>query len=380
MKRLVCCLDGTWNDDKDEGLNTNVVKLHRAVLPSDGQGVQQLSHYVVGVGTAYQGRLRFWIGASGIEVGERVKDGYRLLAESYEPGDEIYLFGFSRGAFEARSLANFVALFGIPTKGGAFSIDEAWRLYRRPASKRDPARLAQLREAAHCPAHVKCVGVWDTVGNLGNPLSPGGWLSGGFKFHDMRLHEAVDVGLHALSIDEVRGPFRPALMTVDRGTALPKNQHIEQVWFPGTHANVGGGVKDTALSDIALLWMAERVTATTGLAFDMPRLRQTTRPDAQGLQESVVDEGIYRLTALIPFVRLLMQNRKGVALLRRLLLRSWRTGRLDDGKVSVNESVHESALARFGKTVPEMHGWMVREIVYRPRNLKAALPKPQRAT
>src|SRR5690606_24656280 len=102
-------------------------------------------------------------------------------------------------------------------------------------------------------------------------------------------------------------------------------QHIEQVWFPGCHANVGGGYKDSGLSDISLLWMAERVMATTGLHIDMPALRSQTAPDP--LAEAVVptSDGIYRISGLVPFIRLIRQNPKGIPVWRRSVLGAWRT-------------------------------------------------------
>ena len=373
MKRLICCLDGTWNDDKDEATLTNVVKLRRAIPALDAGGIAQVVHYVVGIGTGYGGQLGFAIGASGIEVGERVKTGYKFLVENYAPGDEIYLFGFSRGAFEARSLAGFIAFAGIGRGDGAFSLDAAWSLYRQRPSDADETALAQLRATTHYPAPIKCVGVWDTVGNLGNPLRSSRIVRRLFDFHDTRLSPTVDVGLHALSIDERRGPFSPTLWTRPEGASLPAHQHVEQVWFAGVHADVGGGYKETAQSDIALLWMAERVAATTDLAINFEQLRRVTRPDPLGVQHASATGRVLRWSAKVPFVRLVAQDKRGVWTPRRIVLGTWRTSRVGGGQVPVNETIHESALARFGNSVPEDVAGKLRQIVYRPRNLSAAL-------
>jgi hypothetical protein len=150
---------------------------------------------------------------------------------------------------------------------------------------------------------------------------------------------------------------------------------IEQVWFPGCHANVGGGYQDCSLSDIALLWMAERLTQTTGLAVNLEHLRATTSPDPLGEQVSPTSDGIYRVSYLLPFIRLIKQNRKGISALRRAFLGSWRSSLLPPGQVPVNESVHESTLARFGKRVPQRRGKVLSAIKYRPRSLMVVLGK-----
>ena len=373
MKRLICCLDGTWNDDKNEDALTNVVKLRRAIPAVDAHGIRQVVHYVVGIGTGYSGQLGFAVGASGIEVGDRVKAGYKFLVENYDDGDEIYLFGFSRGAFEARSLAGFIALAGIGRPDSAFSIDQAWQIYRRRESHADPGAIERLRADRHYPARIKCVGVWDTVGNLGNPLRSSAIVRRLFDFHDTQLSDQVDVGLHALSIDERRAPFSPTLWTLPRGAVLPAGQVVEQVWFAGVHADVGGGYKETELSDIALLWMAERCVALTGLGIDFDYLARVTRPNPIGMQHGSAHGRIFKWSAKVPFVRLVRQDRRGVWTPRRITLRDWRTSRAQGGQVPVNEAIHESALTRFGKTVVEDINGKRCQIVYRPRNLAAAL-------
>ena len=370
MKRLICCFDGTWNDDKTEETLTNVVKLHRAIRSADANGIEQRSHYVVGIATDTTGTRQFLVGAAGLEAGARVKAGYRFLAENYEAGDEIYLFGFSRGAFEARGLGGLIGLTGLGKREAAFSLDEAWDAYRHHRSQPAPEKLDNLRKAAHYPVPIKCIGVWDTVGNIADPLLPDAAFPDLFAFHNTRLSERVEVGLHALSIDEPRGPFSPIMWTAPKGAGLPKTQHIEQVWFAGTHADVGGGWKETALSDIGLLWMAERASLTTGLAFDRGQLERSTRPDPLGLQHSPATGKILKLSERLPFVRLIKQDMRGLSFFRRMFWGTWRTSKILGGEVPVNESVHESALARFGKPVKQAHADEIRDIIYRPRSVK----------
>ena len=334
MKRIVVCLDGTWNDNRTGSTLTNVAKLHHAIVGSDANGVRQIAHYVVGIASTAGETAQFLKGAVGVGVDDRIRKAYELLAADYEPGDEIYLIGFSRGAFEARSLGGLITLFGVAKSIKEFPFDKAWSLYRRRAAGRSEPALAELRAAAHYPVRIKCVGVWDTVGNLGNPFSSGGPIGRRFKFHDTRLSDNIDVGLQALSIDEIRGPFRPALWTLPKDQTLPQHQHVEQVWFAGTHADVGGGFRETGLSDIALLWMAERATATTGIAFDMAELAKTTRPDPLGAQHTSATGSIFRWSRLFPFVRLVKQAVEGISPLRRSLFGTWRTSKVRDDSSS----------------------------------------------
>ena len=369
MKRLVCSLDGTWNDDDGASPPTNVAKLNRAILSTDGNGVKQLVRYVVGIATAEDGGLTFPKGAVGYEISDRIKAGYQFLSNCYEPGDEIYLFGFSRGAYEARSLASFITLFGIAQKDSDFSIDDAWALYRKSEHKRDFDAVAKLSTACHYPVRIRCLGVWDTVGNVGNPFSSSAWLSRWFGYHDMRLHDTIEVALHALSIDEARGPFRPSMFTLPNDVTLPSHQHVEQTWFAGTHADVGGGWPETHLSDIALLWMAERIRATTDLAIDIEKLKRESNPDALGPQHFSSTGWIYAFSRVVPHLRLVQQNVDGIPDRRRSFFRSWRTSKVGSGLVSLNEKIHESALARLGQTVSKSRNTTVQEIVYQPSTL-----------
>jgi uncharacterized protein (DUF2235 family) len=375
VKRLVCFFDGTWNKPEDAN-QTNVVKLQRAVLAADAGGIRQLVHYEIGIATEGSlGQLTFAIGAIGFGVGDRIRGGYRFLCENYEEGDEIFLIGFSRGAFEARSLAGLIALTGISRSAGVEAIGALWDAYEQNKLAPEPVRLKALRVAARYPVRIKCVAVWDTIGNLGIPFVRRGVIKELLGFHDTELSPTVDIGLHALAIDEVRGPFSPTLWTVKKGTSLRQGQVIEQVWFPGCHANVGGGYKDCALSDVALLWMAERITQTTGLAVDLEQLHRIAKPDPLGEEVSPTSDGVYRVSYFLPFVRLIKQNRKGISVLRRAFLGDWRSSMLSGDQVPVNEIIHPSAVARFGKWVPHRRGEAVSKIKYRPRNLAVTLDK-----
>lgn len=361
MKRLVCALDGTWNDDDGASPLTNVAKLSRAVVYEDNRGVRQLVRYVVGIASSQDHSLAFLKGALGFEISDRIKAGYEFLCNAYEPGDEIYLFGFSRGAYEARSLASFITLFGLATKGCDFSLEDAWRVYRQPERKRNFDAIAEIGAACHYPVRIRCLGLWDTVGN---PYRSWGWLSRKLDYHDMRLHDTIDVALHALSIDEARSPFRPTLLTYPEDGRLPSRQHVEQMWFAGTHADIGGGWPETALSDIALLWMAERVQAKTSLAIDIDKLRQNSKPDPLGLQHASSTGWPYAFSRLMPANRLIQQSLEDQP-----STRGQRSGKVGRNLISLNETIHESVLLRLGQTVKEASNGTVRDIVYEPTAL-----------
>lgn len=378
MKRLLCFFDGTWNRPDRQDEQTNVVKLFNAVPTTAGDGLRQLSHYEIGIATTEgYGRWTFAAGAVGLDVPARIISGYRFLVETYEPGDEIYLFGFSRGAFEARMVGGLIALIGLLHKPEIERADDALAYYLIHREVPNAEVLNGLRQHAHQP-RVRLIGVWDTVGNLGVPLAPRRIDRRELTFHNTWLSPKVDVGLHALSIDEPRGPFSPTFWTRPRGEALPQGQTIEQVWFPGCHANVGGGYKDSALSDLSLLWMAERAMALTGVDFDQQALRAVTRPDPLGEAVAPTADTVFRISAVLPFVRLLNQNVRGVSPLRRGLLGMWRTSLVEDNEAIVNEAIHASAFERYGKKVRWRCGEAVKAAVYRPRPLRLEAKRRQR--
>ena len=350
MKRIILCLDSTLESVPAGSTPTNVAKLHHAVTNTDRNGVRQIPHYVA-CGTA-----------------DPIRTAYALLAADYVAGDELYFFGASYSAFQARGLVEFIALFGVAKSIAAFAFDEAWSLYRASAKNLEEASLAELRAAAHYPARIKCLGVWDTV-NL-----PG---SGGraFKLCDTRLPDAIDIGLHALSIDETRGRLRPVLWTLPADEMLSQRQHIEQVWFAGSHGDVVGGFREATLSDVTLLWMAERVAATTELALDMDALKASTRSDPLGPQHAPTAGLTLRLARAFPFIRLVKQAIAGIPPFRRMLFGALRTSKVQRRHMTINESIHESVLLRFGEKVIELRSGRSHMIVYQPRTLSAAIPK-----
>jgi uncharacterized protein (DUF2235 family) len=316
-KRLVVCCDGTWNtpDQRSGGepVPTNVTKVALAVAPKDRAGRKQLAFYHQGVGTSRWDRISG--GAFGFGLSRNICDTYRFLVQNFEPGDELFFFGFSRGAFTARSTVGFVRNCGILRREHADRVNEAYALYRNRNSHTHPQSIeAQLyRRSFSHETRIRFIGVWDTVGALGIPLSGlrmVNLFNRRWQFHDTDLSASVDAAFQALAIDEQRGPFQPAIWTQRADT---DRQRLEQVWFAGVHCDVGGGYPDPALAEIALLWMVDRAREC-GLTFqsdaftrlpssaaaDMQHTGSNVFPDPLGrLHES--RKGFYRLFP--PFIR-----------------------------------------------------------------------------
>lgn len=290
-KRIIVCCDGTWNepeeatenpDDKSEP--TNVLKLVRAVRPIDTKGVSQVVYYDEGVGTAglwdkYAG------GGLGLGLSAHVKRAYRFVANNYTEGDEIFLFGFSRGAYTARSLAGFIGAVGLLNKQQMRFLPEAYELYRTRPAKREASKFGPiihgLNPAPRGPVPLKFVGVWDTVGALGAPTPFLKKLSGRYvRFHDTKLGKNIENAFHAVAIDECRRPFQPDLWTGDVGD----DQIVYQVWFSGVHTNIGGGYENRVLSDLTLHWMME-CAERFGLRYRDQAEVRTPRPAEDGRVE-----------------------------------------------------------------------------------------------
>ncbi len=268
-KRLVICCDGTWNtpDQAAEGrpCPTNVTKVALEVAEKGDDGWVQCVYYLRGVGTARGERIRG--GAFGVGLSRNVREAYRTVVDNYDPGDELFFFGFSRGAFTARSTAGFVRNCGVLKRQHASRIDEAYKLYRDRGAHPRGTESELFRRSYSYEPDITFIGVWDTVGTLGIPVRGMGWLNKRWAFHDTKLSSKVRNAFHALAIDEKRGPFHPTLWVPHEDDVHPSDQRLEQVWFSGVHCGVGGGYADTSLSDIALLWMVQRAKEC-GLAFN----------------------------------------------------------------------------------------------------------------
>ena len=289
MKRLVFCFDGTWNQ-LAAAYPSNVVLIAECVRPRAKDGTPQIVYYNDGVGTVGDAKLRG--GAMGVGLINHIREAYRFLIFNYEPGDEIFAFGFSRGAFSARSFVGFIRCAGIPQVNDAGRIDDAIRLYESGADQaetvhRDEARAFRLKyspgvyveedeedwRCAQVKDYVKgtaqklsirYVGVWDTVGALGVPaFIPGAkTLNRRYGYHSCDLTPGVEFARHAVAIDERRRVFAPTLWNnvdeLNRARNFKSddiNAPYQQKWFPGVHGSVGGTGPVRKLSDDALGWI-----------------------------------------------------------------------------------------------------------------------------
>jgi uncharacterized protein (DUF2235 family) len=255
-KRIVFCSDGTWQAPLN---NTNVYRLYKALTVSS----DQVTFYDDGIGADATGINRVLAGAFGQGIFQKIQDGYTKMAHVYEAGDEIFLFGFSRGAYTARSLAGMIANCGLPT--GAFDdncVQQAFAAYRDPVNR--ASILAGLKTRGLAAATIQMVGVWDTVGSLGIPAIFGGVDEKTYGFLDTKLHPDVKNAYQCLALDEKRAQFPATLWTPPPAAG----QTLEQVWFSGCHSDVGGGTPQaggvdagTRLCDITMAWMVSKAQA-----------------------------------------------------------------------------------------------------------------------
>ena len=270
-KRIIFCADGTWND---AATNTNVYKIFKAMNFS----AEQYPIYDDGVGSDGNTLLRLLGGAFGEGLDQKIRDGYTRISHLYEKGDSVFVFGFSRGAYVARSLAGMIANCGLPTQNVDDNLtDLAFQAYRQHDMAQRQQLLNQLKQKyAIDNAGITMVGVWDTVGSLGIPAIFGGIDLSRYSFLDTQLHPCIKNAYHAVSIDERRSEFPATLWT---GQPTP-GQTIEQVYFTGVHCDVGGGYPETGLSDITLGWMMSKAKAL-GVDFDPAVYQQYANIDAK---------------------------------------------------------------------------------------------------
>lgn len=308
MRNLLVCCDGTWNtqDDKQGGIPspTNVVRLYNALAERNDQGVEQLRYYHPGVGTDGGWWEKLVGGGLGIGLDGNIMSAYRWLGTNYQPGDRIFLFGFSRGAFTVRSLGGMISACGLLDLAG-LPEPEVWArveaAYRQGYRNRDGRNWSagwpfHPGKAADGKVPVYFLGVWDTVGALGipNDLSILNLLDDPkrYFFHDTELSGSVLNARHAVALDEKRASFAPTLWSNIAG-----RPDVKQVWFPGVHCDVGGGYLEKGLSDGALKWMMDEA-GRQGLGF-RPGMYAQVAPNPQDVLHDSAS-GVFRLLRTQP--------------------------------------------------------------------------------
>ncbi len=288
-KRIVICLDGTWQNpyrmrQRDDGSRvlkpSNVLKLSRAVLP-DGldDHTPQITYYDAGIGAVvrYPGRAnralsladRFLGGIWGAGFEANIEEAFRFLAHNHTPGDRVFIFGFSRGAAQARALTHFLDwLGGVPAKGDTY-FGPLFFLHwvkTRGLGRPEDVVTADGRRPDHPmnPVTVDLLGVWDTVTALGSRLhnTRGTSMSKWFFYVRPEPAACVSNARQALAIDEQRFDYQPEIWL---GCAA--NQTLSQRWFAGSHTNIGGGYVEDGLANISFRWLVDEASEL-GLGFD----------------------------------------------------------------------------------------------------------------
>ncbi len=273
-RNLVICIDGTKNEPADA--RTNVQRLFRLL---DKEPARQVVYYQPGVGTLdpigvlgtlSRAGLRLLDAMTAWMMQRHVRAAYRFLSDHYRPGDRIFLFGFSRGAYAVRVLAGMLSTVGLLHAGMEEMYPFAWKLYASYKPRRASTRAERERQARELrrfhrfqstygrQVNVHFVGVWDTVSSVGNPWRPK-------VFNRTSVNGRVSTIRHAMALDERRILFLQNLWG-----AAKRGQDVRQVWFPGVHADVGGGYRsgtDSELAKIPFAWML-REARQAGLRVD----------------------------------------------------------------------------------------------------------------
>ncbi len=402
-RKLVVCCDGTWNTPRTE---TNIFRTYqflreRLGTPAEitqkngvttcggrgGDGSDVLLFYDRGVGTDWFSRLVG--GGVGVGLSDNVRDAYYFLGQNFVPGSEIYVFGFSRGAYTARSLCGFIKAAGLLERP---SVKDVWRAYMdcyatapriiaRPSGWSPDRVRGWLVEktgdavgrlggdgVASLPRHpgvnIRFIGVYDTVGALGVPLAGATRVNEPIVgFHDTSLGDTVEHAVQALAVDEKRGPYVPTLWTQAVDAALLAGHSVLQVWFPGVHSDIGGGYKDKGIGNITWDFMM-RQAARRGLVIDRDHASPTVSLDPLPVQHESFDEKWRKLSAEL---HLLPQGVRAIG----------PTVVGPDGRaltVAGDVRLHPSLVSRFGKrctTILDEAENLREEREYRPTNVRA---------
>lgn len=353
-KNIVVCCDGTANEFAQS--NTNVVKLYSTLRH---EPAVQVTFYHPGLGTMEPAgalttltrRTTKLLGmALGYGLSNDIRDAYVFLMNSFEPGDKVFLFGFSRGAYTVRAVASLLHMYGLIRRGNEPLVPYAIRMMmgiqRAGGAKRTSAideyfSLAQQFKAAMSGVDCKSwfVGVWDTVSSVG-------WIENPLKLPYVSNNPSIEIGRHAIAIDERRAFFRNHLWRSPADVNQPRGpKDLKQVWFPGVHCDVGGGYpeSESGLSKITLEWMLDEAE-DKGLLVDAIRRREIlgdspgsryVKPDAQAPSHESLT-GAWHLAEFLPKKHFDWQTRKEKRRMNRHRRRTIPPGSL----------VHVSALRR----------------------------------
>lgn len=272
-----------------------------AINDEDRHGRAQVIYYQSGVGSEGGTVMRVAGGLTGEGIKENIREAYSFLATNFIDGDEIFLLGFSRGAYTARSVGGLIGSLGLLTKAGLPYFAEIFEDYihredenykpkypdipfpNKPSFK-DPSYVRQLESKGLTTlgTRVKAIGVWETVGSLGIPRIP--WLERlglqssrmkQYQFYDTSIDDFVENAFQALCLDERRAAFSPALWEKRRDCTT----NLKQVWFPGVHSNVGGGYPDQEIANITLAWMISQLEPFLDFDYDFLLEQYTKNKD-----------------------------------------------------------------------------------------------------
>lgn len=283
MKRLVICYDGTSNNQESRSPPTNVARISRLICPTDRFGTKQLVRYVRGIGSGlglfdrFSNKIKQALG-NGVyrcgpppaisndaaEIGKRILQGLKFLSENYTPGDEIYLIGFSRGAFTARCLAQLINDLGLVASHDRHTtLSEIYREWVHCRSKGRPFPSSS-RATVYDNVPIEACAVWDTVAEIRDVRF---WKEKRMAFVGENVTGNIKHAIQALAIDEQRSHFAPEIWK----TFDPAIQTLDQSWFRGTHCDVGGGnghETDNNFANMTLIWMVSKLALRSDLKFN----------------------------------------------------------------------------------------------------------------